>query len=150
MRRLSRFLPMAVMAAVVMLGMASPASAATTYHVRNALTGDCLDSNNNKNAYTNPCGDGNGFQRWYFLAGNWGVLIKDFSTGYCLDSNANGTTYTNPCSAGNAYQNWVLGNFSGGFGQYRDFATGFCLRVVDRSVRTENCSNAIAQTWNRY
>jgi hypothetical protein len=134
--------------AMVALG-AHPASAATSYHFQNQVTHECLDSNASGSAYTNSCGSGNNFQRWYVSPGNWGTLIKDVATGRCLDSNAGGSAYTNPCSSGNAYQNWTAGNYSGGTGQYRSVATGLCLRVANQTVYTQTCSNTMYQTWTR-
>ena len=50
------------MVAMPQAATASTVAASQTY--QNVATGFCVDSNANRNLYTNPCGSGNNYQHW--------------------------------------------------------------------------------------
>ncbi len=94
----------AVVVSVLAVAVTSVAASPETY--KNLATGFCLDSNTARQAYTNPCGRDNSFQKWTVIRVGSHIQLKNLATGFCLDSNTARQVYTNRCGRDNSFQKW--------------------------------------------
>jgi hypothetical protein len=81
----------------------------TILRLRNARTGQCLDSNTQGRVYTLPCTLGNRFQGWFVTQVDTVSLTttyRNLATGRCLDSDSRGQVYALGCNGG-LYQVWA-------------------------------------------
>jgi hypothetical protein len=113
------------------------------YTIRNAWTGQCLDSNTSGNLYVLPCNGGN-YQVWTMgPIGTGPSQFRDFQTGLCLDSGNGG--HTQSCNGG-FYQQWYHASVTF---QIMDNLTQKCIGIVGSGLAGSwNCTTNPDQTWH--